>query len=400
MKTETKPKKQRILCDGNAAAAYGVMLSRPDVVAFYPITPATPLLERLCQFRAKGLLDTDIVEVEGENTAMSVATSVSAAGGRPFTATAGAGLMFMWDAFRCPPALRMPVVMVIVSREEVPPAPVVSSEQDVWSTKDQGWIHIHNETCQEVLDSVIVAYRLAEDIDILLPTIVSMDGYFLSHVGEIIEIPAQEDVDKFLAPLAQQNRPKLVTDPQTICGGVFMRRDVAQLRYDFWEATERVKTKFVEISREFKSIFGREYGGLIDEYRTEDADIVLAGVGSLTGTAKVAVDRKRDQGMKVGLIKIRVARPFPKEALISALKGKKAVGVIDRNVCLGQKGGHLFVDLKSGLYDLESRIPVANFIDGIGGLDVTVEHLEKAIDITHKASVGKPFEEVTWLGLE
>ncbi len=400
MENKIKLKSQRMLCDGNTAGAYGVMLSRPDLIACYPITPASPLIERLCQFHSKGLLDADIVEVEGENTSMSVVTSVTAAGGRAFTATSGAGLMFMWDAFRCPPALRLPVVMVNVSREEVPPGMVSSSEQDICGAKDQGWIQIHAESCQEILDSVIMAYRLAEDTEILLPVIVCMDGYYLSHVGEVIDIPDQEGVDRFMAPLASQARPKLTTEPQTICGGSFVELDVVQIRYDYCAAMERVKTKVMEIEEEFTEIFGRSYGGLIEEYRTEDADIVLVTLGSATGTARVAIDKKRDQGLKVGLVKVRVLRPLPRERLNEVLKGKRAIGVLDRSVCLGQSGGHLYVDLKACLYDLESRVPLAAFIDGIGGVDISLEHIERAIDITYKASLGQSFKEVTWLPLE
>jgi pyruvate/2-oxoacid:ferredoxin oxidoreductase alpha subunit len=400
MEAKAQIKSKRVACDGNIAAAYGVMLCRPDVVSFLPITPQHGMVTQMYQFHTQGLVDAEMVEAEGEQSAMSIVNAASACGGRTFTATAQAGLYFMWDAFKATPNLRLPVVMAIVSREDCPPSIVVHSQQDIISAKDQGWIIIFPETCQEVLDTIIMAYKLAEDTDILIPVIVSIDGFYLSHLTEIVEVPAQDDVDGFLAPLKQMNRFRLTPDPVSICGAGFVGRDLAQCRYEYCEAMENAKRKVAEIDKAFEKTFGRSYGGLIEEYRTEDADVILVTVGSVTGTARVAVDRKREEGIKAGLIKLRVLRPLPRERLAQALKGKKGVGVIDRNICFGCNSGGVLMDVKAVLYDLDTRPQITNFIDGIGGLDISVDHVATAIDITRQASLGEPVPEVNWLALE
>ncbi|MFH0913673.1 MAG: pyruvate synthase subunit PorA [Chloroflexota bacterium] len=400
MTTETRVKTKTMACDGAIAMSYGVLLSRPEVISMLPITPQHGLVAQIYQFHAQGLLDCDMIEAEGELSAMSIVNAASAAGARTFISSSQAGLFFMWDAFKMPPGFRLPVVMANFSREEVPPASVVHSQQDIVGAKDQGWIQIYAETCQECLDDIIIAYRLAEDTSILLPVIVNVDGFFLSHLTELVEIPAQAEVDRFLAPLKEMNRPKLVADTKVLCSVGLQNRDLAQARYDFWQAMERTKTKIQEIDQEFARTFGRTYGGMIEEYRCEDADIVLMTMGSVTGTARAVVDAKREEGVKVGLIKVRVYRPLPSERLLQALKGKKAVGVIDRNVCLGTPWGHVFHDLRSILYDRDTKLPAVDFIAGIGGLDITPEQITEAINITRQAAQGKKVPEVTWLALE
>lgn len=400
MQNNIEIKGERMACDGNMAAAYAVMLCRPDIVSFIPITPQHAMTLHICQFRAEGLLDADIVEAEGEQSAMSIVNAASAGGGRTFIATSQAGLYFAWDAFKATYSLRLPVVMVNVSREECPPSIVVHSQQDIVGAKDQGWIQIYPESCQECLDMIIMAYRLAEDVDILLPIIVCVDGFYLSHLTEIIEVPERRDVDRFLDPLKQMNRPTLTSEPTVICGAGFVGRDLAQVRYEYCDAMEKAKVRFEEIDNAFKKTFGRSCGGLIDEYRTEDADIVLVTLGSVAGTARVAVDKDREEGIKVGLVIIKVLRPLPRERLSQILNGKKAVGVIDRNICFGCNCGGVFMDLKAILFDLDVRPRAVNFIDGIGGLDISVEHVRKAIDIINRASLGESVSEVTWLALE
>lgn len=400
MENKVEQRSERIACDGNIAVAYGVMLCRPDVMSFLPITPQHGMLTKLFQFHASGLIDSEIVEAEGEQSAMSVVNAASACGSRTFMASSQAGLYFAWDAFKATYNLRLPVVYVNVSREECPPSIVVHSQQDIVGAKDQGWIQIYPENCQECLDMIIMAYRLAEDTKILLPVMVCVDGFYLSHLTEIVDVPAQDDVDRFLAPLKQMNRTKLVPDPVVLCCVGFVDKDLAQVRYEYCEAMERAKVTFNEIDEEFENAFGRNCGGLVQEYRCDDADVVLVTLGSVTGTARVAVDKKREEGIKAGLARITVLRPFPRERLVQALKGKKAVGVIERSVCFGCNCGGIFMDIKSVLYDLDTRPRAVDFIDGIGGMDISVGHLEKAIDIVYQASLGLPVPEVTWLPLE
>jgi len=396
MKVEGAAKGEIKVCDGNRAAAYGVLLSKPNVVAIYPITPQTSLIEYLTEFKASGLLNAEIVEVEGEISAMGVAIGTSLAGGRTFTATSSMGLNFMFDTYFMASLSRVPVVMVNANRE-LSPAAVSAGQQDIMSVADTGWVHIHTEGCQEILDSIIMAYKLAEAPEVLLPVTVCYDGFYLSYLAEPIKIPSQEDVDRFLPQIP---RPRLGLDPPMSGASTMIPEELTEARYKHQAALERAKSKIEEVDKEFDGLFGRSYGGLIEEYRMDDAEIALVSMGSHTGTARAAVDKKRQQGHQVGLIKVRVFRPFPWERLAEALRHKKAVGVIDRSICFGWNCGHLFHELQVTLHRTGFTTPTLDFIDGLGGGDVTMVHIERAIDITHDASRGKPFNELTWLALE
>jgi phenylglyoxylate dehydrogenase alpha subunit len=388
--------------DGNRAGAYGVLLARPDVIASYPITPQTPLLETIYKFEAEGLLDAEMVEPEGENSAMGVLLGACAAGGRTFTASSSQGLSFMNDAYLLAAGNRFPIVMAVGMREQVSPHGVVAGQQDAVLVKDHGWIQLYMESCQEILDSIIMAYRLAEDSDVLLPVNVCYEGFFLSHHSQRVEIPRQEQVDEFLAPLKSMKRPIWTLDDPTVFSSYTVPAELfTEYRYKACAAHQRAKAKFDEIDKEFGRQFGRSYGGQIEEYRTEDAEIVIVSMGCSTGTAKVVVDKKREQGLKVGLVKIRMFRPSPKERLIKVLNGKKAIGVIDRNVCYAWNSGHNFVELKTLLSDLESPAPLLlDFIGGVGGADITALHVERVIDRTIAAARGEEQPSVTWLSLE
>ncbi len=292
---------QTRVLDGNRAGAYGVLLSRPDVIASYPITPQTPLLETLYKFEAEGLLEAEMVEPEGENSAMGVLLGACAAGGRTFTASSSQGLSFMNDAYLLAAGNRFPIVMAIGMREQVSPHGVVAGQQDAVLVKDHGWIQIYMESCQEILDSMVMAYRLAEDSDVLLPVNVCYEGFFLSHHSQRVEIPRQEEVDKFLAPLKSMERLKWTLDDPMVFSSYTVPAELfTEYRYKACAAHQRAKGKFDEIDREFGQQFGRSYGGQIEEYRTEDAEVVIVSMGCSTGTAKVVVDKKREEGLKVG----------------------------------------------------------------------------------------------------
>jgi len=393
-----RSKDQMKVLDGNRAAAYGAMLCRPDVICAYPITPQTEILEQLYQFKADNMLGSEMVAPESEHSAMSILRGAAGCGGRTFTATAAQGLAFMFEVCIHVATLRLPVVMVNVCREMIAPHSVTNSHQDAMMVRDMGWIQIHAQCCQEIVDAIIMAYRLAEDPEILVPVMVCYDGYYLSYQWEPVEIPAQQAVDQFLPPLVIN--PTI--DPEKpMTFGPFLPGEMGiEYRFKQGAATERAKEKIDKIDKEFEEHFGRSYGGQIEEYRASDAKIIILAVGSCASTAKVSIDNKREGGIKIGLLNVRMVRPFPKKRLIKLVEGKKAIGVIDRNICFGWNCGALFMEVRSALYDLTTRPPILNFVCGLCGLDITVEKIERAIDLTSRAARGQKCKEVTWLDLE
>ncbi len=382
---------------GNKAAANGVLLSRPDLIAMYPITPQTPLAEELAHFHADGRLDCEMVEVEGEHSAISVLMGACVAGGRVFTATSSWGLAYMNEPLMYCAGMRVPAVMVDVTRESPSLRGVSGGRQDIMSIRDSGWIQIEPETCQEILDSVIMAYRLAEDPEVLLPVVVAYDGYYLSHSSERVDIPGQDEVDKFLAPVTRGTRPNFKSEATLHFSPSIDGKPFAEYRYKTMQALERVKDKIVEVEREFQQHFGRSYGGMVDTYRDEDAEILVLTAGSCAGTVRVVIDQLRDQGMKVGLARIRMFRPYPRQEMRRVLNGKKAVAVIDRSICLGWNCGHLFMEARAVLPDMSNPPRMIDFIDGIANADITSDHIEQAIAVTAAALGGKETAETNWL---
>jgi pyruvate ferredoxin oxidoreductase alpha subunit len=382
---------------GNGAAAYSAMLCRPDVVSAYPITPQSEVIEQLAKFHADGVLDCEYVTVEGENSAQNVVCAATMAGGRAFTATSSYGLVYMYDAMFNTAGYRAPVVMVNVNREPPGIHAVCSGQQDMISVRDTGWVQLIVENCQEIMDTIIMSYRLAEDYDIQLPVIVNYDGYYLSFLAERVEIPGSNEVDDYLAVLkTQPGRPQLLPGAAAGCGSHGIGAGYVELRKKHMAAMERVKPKLEEIDQEFKAAFGRCYGGQVEEYRCDDADFVLVTSGSAVGTARTVVDIKRAEGVKVGLVKIRLYRPFPTQRLVEALKGKKAIGVLDRSICFGWDCGPLYMETRALTPEI-GVAPMLSFIDGLANMDITQEHIAGMIDDIKAAADGKPYQQVTWL---
>jgi pyruvate/2-oxoacid:ferredoxin oxidoreductase alpha subunit len=388
---ETKPNIE--VCDGNKAAAYGALLSRPDVVAVYPITPQSQVGEWLTRWKDEGKMDAEVVNVEGETSSMGVCTSASLTGGRVYTSTSSWGLLFMMDGLHYAAGYRIPVVMTNANRETPGIFTIGNSSQDMWAMRDTGWVIINVEYNQEILDAVIMAYRIAEDTEILLPVMVCYDGFYLSYRKDPLEVPFQDDVDTFLSPLKEKQR-NIITPDDPLVFGVppFFPKDqgegCTESRYKHMAALSRVKEKLDAVDKDFENIFGRSYGGQIETYRS--------------GTAKVVVDKLRDEGKPVGLIKVRLLRPFPKEKIAKALYGKKGIGVIDRSVCFGYDSGHLYMEVKAAIAfgGIPTDIPTINCIGGLANLDITVEQVEMAFDLTISASNGEAVKEITWLTLE
>lgn len=399
MKTERDISGWKVLT-GNVAAAHGAALCRPNVIASYPITPQTTILEELYKFSAEGIVKSQLINAEGENSAMSALIGASACGGRVFTATSSNGLAFMYDAYVFAAGNRLPIVMAIAMREQVSPQCVAAGQQDAILVKDQGWIQLYAESCQEILDMIIMAYRLAEDKDVLIPVNVCFEGFYLSYMSQNVNVPTFEEVDQFLSPLKEMKRTTWnLEEPlhfsSYILGDLFM-----EYRHKHATAFERAKVKFEQINREFAAQFGRNFGGQIEEYRTDGADVVMITMGASSGTAKSVIDEMRARGLKLGLVRIRMFRPFPKEKLAESVKGKRAIGIIDRNVLCAWNCGHVFLEMCAAQNRLGLNIPMVGFIDGLSGADISEAHIERAIQTTLDAAEGKQTKEVTWLALE
>jgi len=385
--------------NGNMAAAIGAAMCRPDIIAAYPITPQTPIVEYLADFVIDGKLDASVSEVESELSAMSVVTGASLAGSRVFTASASQGLSLMYEPYFRASTLRLPVVMAVANREMISPQTLWGGPQDTLSVSDAGWLQIYCEDNQEILDTMIMAFRLAEDKNVLLPINVCFDGFYLSHMAERVEIPEQDDVDAFLPKYVPEHikldpKKPMAVDPLT--NGYLL----AEYRLKHMMAQQNALKLIDEIDAEYGEKFGRSYGGAIEEYRCEDAEYVIVTMGSMTGVAKDRVDAARAAGKKVGLVKVRIVRPFPGNKIAQALKGRKAFGVIDRNVSFGWNTGIIYEEVCAAMFRNNELVPNVPFIAGLGGEDVTGEHIDYAID-TVIAQAGDPSQHYTvWLNRE
>lgn len=388
---------KKVIVDGNHAAALGAILARPDIVAAYPITPQTPLVEHFSQYVADGEINCSILEPESEHSAMSILEGASLAGARTFTATSSQGLSLMYEPYFRASTLRLPIVMNIVNREMISPQTVWGGPQDSLTIRDAGWIQIYVEDNQEILDMTIQAFKIAENQNVLLPINICYDGFYLSHMTEGVLLPHSDDVDAFLPsykPTHVKLDPEMPMAVDPLTPGSYLQ----YYRELHMQGMDNAAKVIEAVNDEFASIFGRDYGGLVDTYRLEDADYVMVTLGSLTGTARVSVDRARERGIKVGLLKIRTLRPFPHEQVRKYLKGRKAVGVIDRNVSFGWHCGIVYLEIRAALgsgFDM----PIVPFYGGLGGEDLTIELIEKAIDDTVAATLGSctvPIK-ATWL---
>jgi phenylglyoxylate dehydrogenase alpha subunit len=392
-----------IVCDGNEAAAWGVALARPDMVAVFPITPQSSLAEYISRFVADGIIKADLMDVEGEHSVLSVLQGACLAGARTFTASCGQGLAFMFEPYYRTPALRLPIVMSIVTRDGITPQSVWGGQQDAMTVREAGWIHMYCENNQEVIDTVIMAYKVAEHREVMLPVNVNHDGNYLSYGVEKVELPDQEEVDAFLGrkdtnwhAALDPERPMAV-DPLT--GGAGGPGPALFVRYrkGHCKGMQNALRVIQEVHEEWAKRFGRVYAPLVEEYRLEDAEYSIVTIGSMTGAGKDAVDAAREKGERVGLIKVKTFRPFPLQALLKSLSKVKAVGVVDRSVSFGWNSGPVYQETLAALYHLERRIPAVSFIGGLAGADITVEHFQRVIERTKRALRGEVAEGAIWL---
>jgi pyruvate ferredoxin oxidoreductase alpha subunit len=375
----------RMQIEGSMAAAKAVQLCRPNVVCAYPITPQTHIVEDLAQMHADGEYKGEFVNVESEFSAASVVLGASAVGARTYTTTTSQGLLLMLEVLYNIAGLRLPVVLTCANRAISSPLSIWNDQQDSMTARDTGWIQIYAESGQEVFDLHIQAFKIAERAE--LPVMVCMDGFILTHAFEPVDVADQEAVDSFVPPY----RPTRYLDgmnPTTM--GAFAEPDkYYEARYAIQRGVEKAMPIVEEVANEFKSAFGRSSGGLLETYRTEDADVVVVALGSVLGTIKDAVDEMRAEGKKVGALKLITYRPFPKEALKKALAGVKTVAVLEKAFSMGY-GGILTPEIKGVLYG-ESDTKIVEIVAGLGGRDITPGTIREIVKIAEAGQRGTNF---------
>jgi pyruvate/2-oxoacid:ferredoxin oxidoreductase alpha subunit len=373
---------------GNHAVSYGAKLARAQVIAAYPITPQTQIVEMLSEFCAEGLLDAKFIKVESEHSAMAACIGAASTGARAFTATSSHGLALMHEMLHWAAGARLPIVMANVNRAMGPGWSIWTEQTDSLAQRDTGWLQFYCESNQEVLDSVIQAFKIAEQV--LLPTMLVLDAFVLSHTQEPVDIPDQELVDSYLPPY--DARYKLDTRDPHAFNALVMPRHYMELRYKMQRAMEEAVEVARQTDEEFREIFGRSHG-LVEKYRLDDAEVVLVTSATITSTARVVVDELREEGHKIGLLKVRMFRPFPIEDVREALADARKLAVIDRDISFGH-GGIFAEEVKSALYNGSHRSPIFGFIIGLGGRDVTPASIRGIAEYAFKHDV--PDSEIIW----
>jgi len=385
------------MMEGNEAAAWAVKLSRVEVIPVYPITPQTELISHIASMIARGEMEAQYIKVEGEHTAMAAATAASTAGARVFTASAAQGIVFMEEALWMPPGRRLPVVMCMVNRAIAPLGGLRPDHNDSLLQRDTGWIQLYCENSQEVLDTIIQAYRIGEDSRVYLPVAPCYDGYFVSATATPTTVPDQEEVDAFLPPYKHEMYSLMPEDykPRP------WQANIAKARYEVQQAMERSKEVIEEVDDEYAKRFGRSYDGLLEEYACDGVEAVLVTMGSMTGTARDVIDEMQAEGKKIGLVKLRCFRPFPTEELRKLAKKYHALGIVDRNTSYGSAGGGIVaMEAARALYPLNDRPLLLNFHVGLGGSDVTMRQIRYMADgVLEAHEKGRVEKEVEWVEL-
>ena len=359
---------------GNHAVSHGIRLCRVEVISAYPITPQTTIVEELSKLCASGELKSQFIKVEGEHSAMAALIGSSSAGVRSFTATSSHGLLLMHEVLQWAAGARLPIVMTNVNRAVAGPGWNIWADQtDSLTQRDTGWLQFYVESNQEILDNIILAFKLAEKVK--LPVMLSYDAFFLSHTSEVVDMPDISDVDIFLPPYEPEYKMD-VNDPH-IFGGLISPEFYYEKQYVMNKDAKESLDYYIEICKEFKNIFGREYD-LVEEYRTDDADLIVVTAGTITSVTRIAIDKLRGQGKKVGLMKIRILRPVPEERWRKVLGCVDKIVVIDRN-CISGLGGVFAAEIKAVLYPLTKKPEIFPVIAGLGGRDVTPEDVEEII---------------------
>ncbi|HDI75470.1 MAG TPA: pyruvate ferredoxin oxidoreductase [Thermoprotei archaeon] len=382
---------------GDEAVAQAVRQSNVDVIAAYPITPQTIIVERLSEYVANGELDAAFVPVESEHSALSCCVGASLTGARVFTASAANGIALMFEITFIASSMRCPIVMAIVNRAFSAPINIHCSHDDTVALRDASWVHLISESVQEAYDNTVQAFKIAEDPRVLLPTSISLDGFILSHCLERIEMLDDEVVSEFLPP--RKAEYKLDPEKPITFGPLALYDYYFEFKRQQEEAMRNALTVVKEVAKKYEEISGRKYE-TIKKFMTDDADVVLVCMGSAAGTARVVAKSLRKEGKKVGVLSVRLFRPFPTEDVRETLENAKAVAVIDRSSAPGCVGGPLFEDICTALYDLPERPLTYNIIAGLGGRDITPDQIKQMYNIGFKyIEKGKVEDKVLWIGV-
>ncbi len=383
------------LVSGNYAAAFGSLRAKVNFVAAYPITPQTFIVEHISEFVNNGEMDAEFMRVESEHSAMSACVSAEAAGARSFTATASQGLALMHEILAIPAPLGLPIVMPVVNRTVAAPIGIWAEYNDVMPQRDLGWIMMFVEDNQEVFDMIIQGYKIAEDKRVLLPFMPNLDAFILSHTYEPVDFPEQDEIDDFLPPYKAEHAHLWPDDPMAI--GVFTPPEyIQEYRYQTEQAMQAAKKVIKEVNDDFAKKFGRDYHGLIEEFMTDDAEAILITLGTVTSTARKVVMDMRKEGKKVGLVKLRFLRPFPRDELRKIAEHVDAIGVYDKSISFSA-GGPAFVEVRNALYGTDK--PVIGYLAGLGGRDVMYSDVKLMFERTLEAAKsGKAEKDIVWIG--
>ena len=383
---------------GNEAAAIAMRQINPDVVAAFPITPSTEIPQYFSSFVSNGQVDTEFVAVESEHSAMSACIGAQAAGGRAMTATSANGLSLMWEMIYIASSLRLPIVMSLVNRAVSGPLNIHNDHSDAMGARDSGWIMLFSENNQEAYDNLLMAHRIAEHKDVLLPLMVCQDGFITSHSIENIELEEDSEVKKFVGEYHPEHYLLNKQEPIAV-GPLDLQAYLFEHKAQQGEAMKAAKQVILDVSKDFEKWTGRSYG-LFEEYKLDDAEIAIVCMNSTAGTTKAVVDKLREKGVKAGLLKIRVYRPFPGEEVAEVLSHLKAVAVLDKADSLNAIGGALFEDVTSSMYVAQKNVPTVNYVYGIGGRDTTEKDIESVYtDLAEIAKNGKVENPYRYLGL-
>jgi pyruvate ferredoxin oxidoreductase alpha subunit len=389
-------KQELVALSGNEAVAYAFKQARPHVASAFPITPQTEMMHKFADFVADGDVDTEMILVESEHSAMSAAVGAAASGARTITATSSAGFALMWEVVYIAASLRLPIQMALVNRALSGNINIHCDHSDSMGGRDAGWMQTFCESAQEAYDTALMNFRIGEHQDVRMPGMVNYDGFIISHTADSLKMLGDDDAYAFIGDYKPAYTLLDVANPITV-GPLDLTDYYFEHKWSQLEAQKRCLPVARAVMQEYGELTGRHYD-LFEEYKLDDADLVMVVLGSSAGTTKDVIDEYREKGVKIGLLKLRMFRPFPTSELSEVLAGRKVVGVLDRSASFGGFGGPVFTEIRSALYG-KSQVPVYNWIYGLGGRDYEMKHAAEVIEALQRVAAGDVLEPVNLLGI-